>query len=72
LPDTVAVPTVVPPVQAEGAEDRGPITPNVTVPEGEDPPDSTAETDEALMFVPTFPDRGALTDSLGLAGGVPV
>jgi hypothetical protein len=48
LPDTLAVPTVVPPEPHEiGAEDCGPNTLKVIVPLGEDPPDSIAGTDEA-------------------------
>jgi hypothetical protein len=64
LPETPAVPIVVPPeAQLVGALDCGPNTVNVTVPDGEEPPDSTAEIDDAAIFVPAFPGPGATTNS---------
>jgi hypothetical protein len=72
LPDTLAVPTVVPPEQSEGALDSGPNTLKVSVPPGEDPPESAAETEEAAIALPAIPAPGALNPSAGLAVGVPV
>jgi hypothetical protein len=62
LPDTVAVPTVVPPEQSLGALDCGPKTLNVIVPDGVDPPASDVDTDEAETAVPAMPDEGAPTE----------
>jgi hypothetical protein len=63
FPDTVAVPTVVPPVeQSDGAPDCGPNTLNVIVPDGDAPPDNEAEIDDASSLVPAVPVEGALTD----------
>jgi hypothetical protein len=61
-PDTLAVPTVVPPEQSDGAEDCGPNTVNVTLPDGENPSDSNAEIADASISVPAVPEPGALTD----------
>jgi hypothetical protein len=60
LPDTLAVPTVVPPEQSDGAEACGPNTLNVTVPPGARPPESAA-TDE--IAVPAAPTDGTVNDS---------
>jgi hypothetical protein len=58
----VADPTVVPPVeQLDGGLDCGPNTLNVTVPEGEEPPDNGAEIDAGAIFVPSVTEEGALT-----------
>jgi hypothetical protein len=66
-PDTVAVPTTAQPAPHEvGAVADGPNTLNVTVPLGEDPPDTTAATDDAAIGLPSAPDAGALSDSVGL------
>ncbi len=66
LADTLAVPTVVPPlVQSLGGEDCGPNTSKVIVPPGEEPPDNTPETDDAEIALPAVPDDGALTDTDG-------
>ena len=68
MPETVAVPTVVPPEQSLGGEDCGPNTLNVTVPDGDAPPDRPAEIELASIFDPATPDEGALNDpSDGLA-----
>jgi hypothetical protein len=69
FPDTLAVPTVVPPdVHDVGAVDCGPNTVNVTVPDGDRPPDSVLAIDEAEMAEPTTPLPGALAVSVGDAG----
>lgn len=61
LPDTLAVPTVVPPdEQSVGAVAWGPNTLNVTVPPGADPPESAADTSDAEIAVPAVPDDGAV------------
>jgi hypothetical protein len=61
---TLAVPAVVPPVvQSVGAAACGPNTVKVTVPVGEDPPDSTADTAEVAIALPTVPVDGALNDN---------
>jgi hypothetical protein len=63
LPDTLAVPTVDPPVeQSDGAEDCGPNTLKVIVPDGEAPPDRLAEIDDASILLPAVPEDGALTE----------
>jgi hypothetical protein len=64
---TVAVPTDVPPVlQSVGAIDCGPNTSNVTVPDGDEPPDRSAEIDDASSLLPAVPVDGAVTaDSIG-------
>jgi hypothetical protein len=62
---TVAVPTVVPPLQTVGAEDCGPNTLNVTVPVGPDPPDSIELIDPAAIAVSTVPVPGADTVTIG-------
>jgi hypothetical protein len=64
-PDTEAVPTVVPPVvQSVGAEDCGPNTSNVIVPEGLAPPDSVEPIEPAAIAVFVVPLAGADTDVL--------
>jgi len=70
FPDTVAVPTVVPPdVQVLGAEDCGPKTMKVIVPEALEPdePANTELIELAAMAVPAVPAPGALADKVGLA-----
>ena len=67
LPDTPAVPTVVPPEQSVGALDCGPNTLKVIVPVGEDPPISVAETDDAEIGELAVPDAGADSEIDGLA-----
>jgi hypothetical protein len=64
---TVAVPTVVPPVlQSVGALDCGPNTSNVTVPDGDEPPDRSVEIESAEIAESTDPVPGAPTgDSVG-------
>jgi hypothetical protein len=61
FPDTVAVPTVVPPlVQLVGAVACGPKTVNVTVPVAPlDAPDSVELIELAAMAVPAVPLVGA-------------
>jgi hypothetical protein len=49
-------------VQSVGAEDCGPNTLNVTVPVGDAPPESAADTDEASTFDPALPGDGALNE----------
>lgn len=67
LPDTLTgEPTVVPPEQSVGAEACGPNTLNVTVPDGEAPPDNVADTDDAEIADPAVPDDGATTPSPGV------
>jgi hypothetical protein len=67
LPDTVAVPTWVPPeVHEPGGEDCGPKTLKVIVPPGEDPPDRIPEMAEAEIDAPVVPIDGALADRDGL------
>jgi hypothetical protein len=66
LPETLAVPTVVAPDAHDvGAEDCGPNTRNVIVPDGEDPEDRLPDTAEIVL--PAVPDDGADTDKPGLA-----
>ena len=73
MPDTLVVPTVVPPeVHELGAEDCGPKTVKVTTPAGADPPDRVADTAEDGIVVPAVPDDGADTASAGLAPAKPV
>jgi hypothetical protein len=69
FPDTDAVPTVVPPaLQSVGALDCGPNTSNVTVPDGDAPPDRSAEIESAEIAESIDPVAGALTaDRLVLA-----
>jgi hypothetical protein len=62
LPDTLAVPTVVPPEQSVGALDCGPKTLNVIVPMGAAPPDNDAEIADAEIVLPAVPDEGPLND----------
>jgi hypothetical protein len=65
FPETVAVPTFVPPEQSDGALGCGPNTLNVIVPDGEAPPDREAEIRAAsisLFAVPAVPDDGAATE----------
>jgi hypothetical protein len=66
LPDTVAVPTAVPPVvQLVGAEDRGPKTLMVIVPEALEPDEleRTEPIELALMAVPMVPVEGPVAVS---------
>jgi hypothetical protein len=65
FPDTVAVPTVVPPLAHDvGAVACGPKTVNVTVPVAPAvPPESVAEIDEAPIAVPAVPAVTATADS---------
>ena len=74
FPDTLTpVPTAVPPDEHDvGAEDSGPNILNVIVPEGETPPESTADTFDAATAVPAVPPAGAPADKLGLATTVAV
>jgi hypothetical protein len=59
FPDTVAVPTAVPPeVQVVGAEAWGPKTVKVMVPVGLDPPERSDEILPAEMAVPAVPVAG--------------
>ena len=68
LPETVAVPTVVPPVeQLVGAEDCGPKTVKVIVPDGLEPEPSTELIELALMAVPAVPFAGPVAVTVGLA-----
>jgi hypothetical protein len=68
FPDTLALPTVIPPeVHDVGAVGCGPNTVNVIVPDGDAPPDSVPEIDEAEIAEPAVPDPGAEADSAGLA-----
>jgi hypothetical protein len=63
LPETLAVPTVVPPEAHElGAEGCGPNTLKVIVPDGDAPPDNAADTDDASILLPAVPLEGALTE----------
>jgi len=63
LPDTVAVPTAVPPlVHVEGAVACGPNTVKVIVPLGLAPPDSEAEIDPVPMAVPTVSFDGPVAE----------
>jgi hypothetical protein len=64
---TGAAPTVVPPEQSDGAEASGPNTLKVTVPLGEDPPESAANTSDAAIALPAVPVDGAVSDSDGEA-----
>ena len=67
LPDTLAVPTVVPPeAQVVGGEDCGPNTVNVIDPVGLDPAVSVAEMLDEATVCPTVPDDGGDNDRLGL------
>jgi hypothetical protein len=61
FPDTVAVPTVVPPAQSDGALGCGPNTLNVTVPVGDEPCDKAAEIEDRSIALPAVPDCGAPT-----------
>ena len=68
FPDTVAVPTVVPPVvQLVGAEDSGPKTVTVIVPVGLEPPARTLDIELAPIEVPMFPVAGPVAVTVGLA-----
>ena len=68
MPETVAVPTVVPPVeQLVGAEESGPKTLKVIVPEGLDPEPSAEVTELAPMAVPAVPFAGPVADAVGEA-----
>jgi hypothetical protein len=68
LPETVAVPTVVPPVaQLVGAEDCGPKTLIVIVPVGLVPPARVLDTELAAMAVPAVPEAGPDAVTVGLA-----
>lgn len=72
-PETVAVPTVVPPlVQSVGAEDCGPNTSNVTVPLAELPDDRVPDTDDGEIALPTVPLADADADRFGVATTVAV
>jgi hypothetical protein len=66
LPDRVAVPIDSKLEHDVGALADGPDTKNVTVPLGEDPPDTVTEIEEAEIAVPASSDDGAATDSDGL------
>ena len=68
MPETEAVPTVVPPVeQLVGAELCGPKTLNVTVPVGLAPTEMAPETELAAIDVPAVPLTGPAAESSGLA-----
>ena len=68
LPETVAVPTVVPPVeQLVGAEDCGPKTLKVTAPEGLYPPARVLEMALTPVAVPAVPVVGPVAVTVGLA-----
>jgi hypothetical protein len=68
LPETpTGEPTPVPPEQSVGAVDRGPNTLNVTVPDGEAPPDSAADSDDGSIAPPAVPAPGAERLNDGLA-----
>ncbi|MGH3009476.1 MAG: hypothetical protein ACRDLM_08750 [Gaiellaceae bacterium] len=68
-PETVAVPTVVPPLeQLDGGLGCGPNTSKVIVFDAENPPDSTAVAELALIAVPVIPEDGPLPDTAGAAG----
>jgi hypothetical protein len=68
FPDTVtADPTSVPPEQSLGALDDGPNTLNVTVPDGDAPPDNSAPNDDAPIATPGVPEEGAEMLNDGLA-----
>lgn len=64
LPDTLAVPTVVPPEeQSVGAVAWGPNTVNVIAAPGLEPPESAADAETA---VPMALDAGAVRPRVGL------
>ena len=68
MPDTVAVPTAVPPVvQLVGAEDWGPKTLMVIVPEALEPDEleRTEPIELAAMAVPMVPVDGPVSVSAG-------
>jgi hypothetical protein len=65
---TVAVPTVVPPLQSVGAEDCGPNTLNVIVPIGLTPPDNIELIEPAPIATFVVPLPGANTEVLVVAG----
>lgn len=68
MPDTVAVPTVVPPVeQLVGADDCGPKTLTVIVPVGPDPLANVLEIELEAMEVPAVPLAGPVAVMVGLA-----
>jgi hypothetical protein len=76
LPDTVAVPTVWPPVvQSLGAEVTGPNTLNVIVPVAPSPPDSVAVI--AVAGIATFvvplagADTGTVVPFTSVVEGIP-
>jgi hypothetical protein len=63
LPDTDPVPTTCQPAPHDvGAFACGPYTLKVTVPPGEDPPESTAESADGGIATPSVPDDGTLND----------
>ena len=68
MPETEAVPTVVPPVeQLVGAEESGPKTVKVIVPEALDPEPSTELIELAPMAVPAVPFAGPVAVTVGFA-----
>jgi hypothetical protein len=69
LPETLAVPTVVPPdVHDAGGEECGPKTMKVTVPVGADPPASVDEIEAPGISVPAAPLAGALVETVASTG----
>jgi hypothetical protein len=73
LPVTGAVPTVVPvEVQLVGAEDCGPKTLKVIVPEGLDPLARAPETELVAIAVPAVPLAGPVAEIVGLAAATTV
>ena len=67
MPETDAVPTVVPPEQLVGAEDCGPKTLKVIVPEAPTPELSVELMELAGMAVPRVPFAGPLAVTVGHA-----
>ena len=67
MPVTLAVPTVVPPVQLVGAVDSGPKTVKVIVPDGLMPEASAELIVLEAMAVPMVPDDGPVAVRVGTA-----
>lgn len=66
MPETLAVPTVVPPEeQLVGAVPCGPNTLKVTVPLADDPPDRVADKLDGAIGTSTVSDVGAVSDNDG-------
>lgn len=68
FPDTVADPTVVPPVvQVLGGDVCGPNTVNVAVPVGDEPPDNVLDIDDPAIGEFAAPLDGAITADMPVA-----